>query len=130
MKFRGVIARALPHFPALLLHDEATVGLDVKACQGISGNLHDETAAGCIGVLWASHLTEEVALYDPGVVLHQCRVKAHGLARTLAPERDLVAAFLAPRKRHELLADFRRRSTGFERIVQTSGRLGAAGGEG
>ena len=72
------------HRPALLLCDEATIGLDVKAHQDIVAYLHDETAAGRLGVLWATHLTEEVALDDPVMILHQGRVKARGLARPCA----------------------------------------------
>jgi ABC-2 type transport system ATP-binding protein len=84
---RVEIARALLHRPALLLCDEATVGLDVKARQDIVAYLHDETAAGRLGVLWATHSTEEVALDDPVVILHQGRVKARGLARPCANRR-------------------------------------------
>lgn len=91
---RVEIARALLHRPTLLLCDEATVGLDVKARQDIVAYLHAETAAGRLGVLWATHLTEEVALDDPVVILHQGQVKARGYARMLAPDGDLAAAFL------------------------------------
>ncbi|MEC8055165.1 MAG: ATP-binding cassette domain-containing protein, partial [Pseudomonadota bacterium] len=84
---RVEIARALLHRPALLLCDEATVGLDVKARQDIVAYLHDETAAGRLGVLWATHLTEEVALDDPVVILHQGRVKARAPPRPCANRR-------------------------------------------
>ncbi len=84
---RVEIARALLHRPALLLCDEATIGLDVKARQDIVAYLHDETAAGRLGVLWATHLTEEVALDDPVVILHQGRVKARAPPRPCANRR-------------------------------------------
>ena len=84
---RVEIARALLHRPALLLCNEATVGLGVKARQDIAAYLHDETAAGRLGELWATHLTEEVALDDPVVILHQGRVKARAPPRPCANRR-------------------------------------------
>src|SRR6202165_2047504 len=50
------IARALLHRPRLLLLDEATVGLDVKARAEILGHVRDLVIEQGIGVLWATHL--------------------------------------------------------------------------
>jgi ABC-2 type transport system ATP-binding protein len=79
------IARALLHRPRLLLLDEATVGLDVKARADILGHVRQLVAEQGIGVLWATHLFDEIIPSDDLVVLHQGRVLAHGpVARIIA----------------------------------------------
>ena len=72
------IARALLHRPRLLLLDEATVGLDVKARADILGHVRQLVTEQGIGVLWATHLFDEIMPGDDLVVLHQGRVLAHG----------------------------------------------------
>jgi ABC-2 type transport system ATP-binding protein len=72
------IARALLHRPRLLLLDEATVGLDVKARADILGHVRQLVAEQGIGVLWATHLFDEIAPSDDLVVLHQGRILAQG----------------------------------------------------
>jgi ABC-2 type transport system ATP-binding protein len=79
------IARALLHRPRLLLLDEATVGLDVKARADIVGHVRQLVAEQGIGVLWATHLFDEIAATDALVVLHQGRVLAQG------PVADVIA---------------------------------------
>ena len=54
------IARALLHRPRLLLLDEATVGLDVKARTDILGHVRQLVTEQGIGVLWATHLFDEI----------------------------------------------------------------------
>ena len=71
------IARALLHRPRLLLLDEATVGLDVKARSDILSHVRQLVTEQGIGVLWATHLFDEIAPGDDLVVLHQGRVLAH-----------------------------------------------------
>ena len=79
------IARALLHRPRLLLLDEATVGLDVKARADILGHVRQLVAEQGIGVLWATHLFDEVIASDDLVVLHQGQVLAQGpVARVIA----------------------------------------------
>jgi ABC-2 type transport system ATP-binding protein len=90
------IARALLHQPRLLLLDEATVGLDVKARADILDHVRRLVADQAIGVLWATHLFDEIVSSDDLVVLHQGRILAHGqvariVAETKAP--DLHSAF-------------------------------------
>jgi ABC-2 type transport system ATP-binding protein len=77
---RVEIARALLHGPKLLLLDEATVGLDIRSRADIIGHVRRLVAEEDIGVLWATHLIEEVTLQDFVVVLHQGRVLAEGPA--------------------------------------------------
>lgn len=72
------IARALLHRPRLLLLDEATVGLDVKARADILGHVRQLVTEHGIGVLWATHLFDEIATTDNLVVLHQGRILAQG----------------------------------------------------
>ncbi len=70
------IARALLHRPRLLLLDEATVGLDVKARAEILGHVRQLVTEQGIGVLWATHLFDEIEPSDDLVILHQGRVLA------------------------------------------------------
>ena len=72
------IARALLHRPSLLLLDEATVGLDIRSRSEIIRHVRRLVADQAIGVLWATHLIEEVTTHDRVVILHQGRVLADG----------------------------------------------------
>jgi ABC-2 type transport system ATP-binding protein len=91
------IARALLHRPRLLLLDEATVGLDVKARADILGHVRQLVTEQGIGVLWATHLFDEIKPGDDLVVLHQGQVLAHGeVARIIADTggHDINSAFM------------------------------------
>jgi ABC-2 type transport system ATP-binding protein len=91
------IARALLHRPRLLLLDEATVGLDVKARADILSHVRQLVTEQGISVLWATHLFDEIMPNDDLVVLHQGRVLAHGeVARINADvgAPDVSAAFM------------------------------------
>jgi ABC-2 type transport system ATP-binding protein len=91
------IARALLHRPRLLLLDEATVGLDVKARADILGRVRQLVTEQGIGVLWATHLFDEIAPSDNLVILHQGEVLARGeVARVLteAGVPDVNSAFM------------------------------------
>jgi ABC-2 type transport system ATP-binding protein len=91
---RVEIARAMLHRPDLLLCDEATVGLDVESRAGIVADAHALAAEQGAGVLWATHLIDEIAPDDPVVVLHRGRVMARGRAADLAGAGGLTDAFL------------------------------------
>lgn len=91
------IARALLHRPKLLLLDEATVGLDVKARADILSHVRQLVTEQGIGVLWATHLFDEVIASDNLVVLHQGRVLARGeVAQVLKGNgaQDVNSAFM------------------------------------
>jgi ABC-2 type transport system ATP-binding protein len=72
------IARALLHQPRLLLLDEPTVGLDIKARADILDHVRQLSATEGIGVLWATHLIDEARATDNVTVLHKGNVLAHG----------------------------------------------------
>jgi ABC-2 type transport system ATP-binding protein len=91
------IARALLHRPRLLLLDEATVGLDVKARADILSHVRELVTEQGIGVLWATHLFDEIAASDDLVVLHQGRVLAQGEVNSViaaAGAHDVNSAFM------------------------------------
>jgi ABC-2 type transport system ATP-binding protein len=100
------IARALLHRPRLLLLDEATVGLDVKARADILNHVRLLVTEQGIGVLWATHLFDEIVPSDDLVVLHQGRVLAHGLVAGIIAEtgaQDINSSF---KRLTETAADF------------------------
>ena len=93
---RVEIARSLLHQPGLLLLDEATVGLDIGSRESVLNIVRNLASSQRLGVLWATHLIDEVAPTDLVVVLHKGRVLYTGsvpglLATTAAP--TLSAAF-------------------------------------
>ena len=93
---RVEIARALLHKPRLLLLDEPTVGLDVKARASILKHVRSLLAQERVGVLWATHLIDEAAPGDDVVILHRGRVLAHGPIDAIVAqsgEKDLAGVF-------------------------------------
>ena len=91
------IARALLHRPRLLLLDEATVGLDLKARADILNHVRQLVTEQGIGVLWATHLFDEIMPDDDLVVLHHGRVLANGPVRRVLNEAgatDVNSAFM------------------------------------
>lgn len=92
---RVEIARALLHRPKLILCDEATVGLDVKSRSEIVADVHVMASGAEMGVLWTTHLIDEVAPDDPVYVLHRGKIVKQGPAREIAGDQDLSDAFLA-----------------------------------
>ncbi|MEW8469940.1 MAG: ABC transporter ATP-binding protein [Candidatus Thiodiazotropha sp.] len=77
------LVRALLHQPRLLLADEPTVGLDIHSRQAILQQVRDRCREEGIGVLWATHLVDEVEPEDRLVVLHGGKVLARGSAREI-----------------------------------------------
>ena len=80
---RVEIARSLLHRPRMLLLDEPTAGLDIKARADILAIVRGLVARERIGVLWTTHLVDEVQPDDHVIVLHKGRVLADGLSRTV-----------------------------------------------
>jgi len=75
---RVEIARSLLHRPALLLLDEPTVGLDIGSREGVISIVRSLVEKEGLGVLWATHLFDEVQPTDFIVVLHKGRVLFSG----------------------------------------------------
>lgn len=85
---RVEIARALLHKPRLLLLDEPTVGLDIKARADLLAHVRTLVREEGLGVLWTTHLIDEIDDADPVVILHQGKVLASGAARDLVTQQD------------------------------------------
>jgi ABC-2 type transport system ATP-binding protein len=85
---RVEIARALLHAPRLLLLDEPTVGLDIKARADLLAHVRVLVREEGLGVLWTTHLIDEIDDADPVVILHQGKVLASGSARDIVAEAD------------------------------------------
>ena len=93
LRRRVEIARALLHEPRILVLDEPTVGLDIASRRDIVETAHRLAAEG-LGVLWTTHLVDEVRPGDDLVVLHAGRVAARGgFAEVVGEGGDLGAAF-------------------------------------
>jgi len=75
---RVEIARALLHRPTLLLLDEPTVGLDIPSRLALVDHVHHLAGEG-IGILWATHLIDEVKTSDELIVLHRGRIQTTGI---------------------------------------------------
>jgi ABC-2 type transport system ATP-binding protein len=72
------LVRALLHRPAVLLMDEASVGLDPASRRDLLAALRADVAARNTTVLWATHLVEEAQQADRVLVLHQGKLIADG----------------------------------------------------
>ena len=93
---RVEIARALLHRPRMLLLDEPTVGLDIQARADILKHVRSLVAETSIGVLWATHLIDEIEPGDDAIVLHEGKILEHGKAAEIAARAgvpDVGAAF-------------------------------------
>jgi ABC-2 type transport system ATP-binding protein len=94
---RVEIARALLHDPGCLLLDEPTVGLDVASRESVLGTVRGLVKERGVGVLWATHLVDEVSSADRVVLLHKGRVRFAGLVPDLldlAQAQSLRDAFM------------------------------------
>ncbi len=92
---RVEIARALLHRPRMLLLDEATVGLDVKARSDILMHVRGLIASEGIGVLWATHLIDEIQGGDDVVVLHRGKLLDKGNVTDVCARADAPTMSLA-----------------------------------
>jgi len=83
---RVEIARSLLHQPSLLLLDEPTVGLDIGSRESVINIVRSLVEKEGLGVLWATHLFDEVLPTDLVVLLHKGRVLFNGSVPDLLAE--------------------------------------------
>jgi ABC-2 type transport system ATP-binding protein len=83
---RVEIARVLLHRPRLLLLDEPTVGLDIDARHEIIRQVRRLVSEERLGVLWATHLFDEVLAGDKVIVLHKGKVLSSGAFEAIIGE--------------------------------------------
>ncbi len=92
------LVRANLHRPAVLLMDEATVGLDPKSRQDLLAALHADVRERGTCVLWATHWVEEAQGADRVLVLHKGAVLADGTPAEVTQalgQPTLEAGFIA-----------------------------------
>lgn len=77
------LARALLHRPHVLLMDEATVGLDPASRRDILDEIVRLKSTEPIGVLWTTHLVDEIMRADRLVVLRRGKVVYTGTKEDL-----------------------------------------------
>ncbi len=90
------LARALLHRPAVLLMDEATVGLDPASRRQLLDEVLGLRGRG-VAVLWATHLVDEAEAADRVLILHRGRMLADGTPQALVAQAGtatLAQAFL------------------------------------
>jgi len=93
---RAEIARALLHRPELLLLDEATAGLDVRARAEVLALVRRLIRHENVSALFATHVMDEIEPADDVVLLHRGEVLARGRADSIAGAGgDLTSAFLS-----------------------------------
>ena len=92
------LVRAGLHAPAVLLMDEATVGLDPKSRHDLLAVLREDVRTRGVCVLWATHWVEEAEQADRVLVLHRGRLLADGTPAAVAAAlggSDLEQGFIA-----------------------------------
>ena len=95
---RVELARALVHEPSVLLMDEATVGLDPASRRQLLDYVLELRRERSVGVLWATHLVDEVERADRVVILHRGHVLDAGAPAEIvarAGSESIGEAFLA-----------------------------------
>jgi ABC-2 type transport system ATP-binding protein len=84
------IARALLHRPKLVLLDEPTAGLDINSRADILAIARQLARDDGVGILWTTHLVDEVAPEDHVVVLHKGKVRADAACSEIIADNGAV----------------------------------------
>lgn len=87
-KRRVELARALLHNPTLLLLDEPTVGLDMASRTEFVAHVKSLCESQQTGVLWATHLLDEVSLEDDVYILDSGTLVTEGIAAELIEQNN------------------------------------------
>jgi ABC-2 type transport system ATP-binding protein len=82
------VARALLHEPKLILLDEPTAGLDIKARADILAIVRELTRDDGVGVWWTTHLVDEIRPQDHVVVLHKGKLRADATSGEIVARND------------------------------------------
>ena len=93
---RVELARALLHKPALLLLDEPTVGLDAQSRHEFVEHVKELCRTQNTGVLWATHLMDEISANDLVYILNKGRLIEKGSMESLTTKyavSDMDAVF-------------------------------------
>ncbi len=85
---RVELARALLHNPTLLLLDEPTVGLDMASRTEFVAHVKSLCDSQQTGVLWATHLLDEVGLDDDVYILDSGNIVADGTSAELIKQNN------------------------------------------
>jgi len=72
------LVRALLHQPRVLLMDEATVGLDPESRANMLAMVRELATQNQVGVLWATHMIEEIKVTDRVLSLEQGLIRFDG----------------------------------------------------
>lgn len=72
------LVRALLHQPRVLLMDEATVGLDPESRANMLAQVRQLATQNQVGVLWATHMIEEIKVTDRVLCLEQGLIRFDG----------------------------------------------------
>jgi len=90
------LARALLHQPRVLLMDEPTVGLDPASRRDILDEMVRLKRAENIGILWSTHLVDEIERADRVIVLRRGHITFDGTLVELQREAndDLAAGVI------------------------------------
>jgi ABC-2 type transport system ATP-binding protein len=91
------LARALLHKPHVLLMDEATVGLDPASRRDILDEIVRLKSTEDIGVLWTTHLVDEIERADRLIVLRLGKIVFQGTRQDLLDQEksaDLAATLI------------------------------------
>jgi ABC-2 type transport system ATP-binding protein len=87
---RVEIARALLHRPQMLLLDEPTAGLDIKARADILSLAQELTHDEGVGVLWTTHLVDEIRPQDHVVILHKGKLCADASCAEIVAQAEVA----------------------------------------